>query len=215
MQFTLLEQVKTTFDENTSLLEYIEGKPYEQVKAELEAEPLNINVRDTGPLYICKYSQIDSNFSYKIVRQCRGIILEKGSNKVVARAFDKFFNMPEVHADKVDFATASVQEKVDGCCDGDTKIITEDGEKTIKDICENQYKGNILGYDTTNEKNIWTKIIDYSIKNNNNDWYEITTESGEKIILTGDHRVWIAELHCYRKVKDLSVKEKMILVKNV
>jgi len=114
MKFALLEQLKIDYSPDTPLLAFIEGKSYDQIKTELEGEPFNINVRDRGNLYICKYSQIDSDFTYKIVRECRGIILEKGTNKVVCFPFSKFFNLSEPNADKVDFATASVQEKVDG-----------------------------------------------------------------------------------------------------
>jgi T4 RnlA family RNA ligase len=114
MKLTIIEKLKRPLTRETSLFSYIEEKPFEQIKSELGAEPLNIKVNDKGNLYICKYSQIDSDFSYKIVRQCRGIILEKGTNKIMAYPFDKFFNIQEGHADKVDFGTASIQEKVDG-----------------------------------------------------------------------------------------------------
>lgn len=109
-----MERLNTPLDKDISLFEYIKDKPFDQIKEELAAEPLNIKVNDKDNLYICKYSQIDSDFSYKVVRQCRGIILEKGTNEIVAYPFAKFFNMAEGHADKVDFATASIQEKVDG-----------------------------------------------------------------------------------------------------
>jgi hypothetical protein len=109
-----MERLNTPLDKDISLFEYIKDKPFDQIKEELAAEPLNIKVNDKGNLYICKYSQIDSDFSYRIVRQCRGIILEKGTNKVVAHAFDKFFNVGEALADKVDFEHSSISMKVDG-----------------------------------------------------------------------------------------------------
>jgi hypothetical protein len=62
-----------------------------------------------------KYSQIDSPMSEQIVRECRGIILDEDDNwAVVSRAFDKFFNYGDGHAAKIDWSTASVQEKCDG-----------------------------------------------------------------------------------------------------
>ena len=114
MEFIIMEHLKTALDQDTSLFDYIEGKSFDQIKSELEAEPLNIKVNEKGNLYICKYSQIDSDFHYKVVRQCRGIILEKGTNDIIAYPFDKFFNLAETHADKVDFGKSSIQEKVDG-----------------------------------------------------------------------------------------------------
>lgn len=66
-------------------------------------------------LVLLKYSQIDSPFAEQIVRECRGVILDEAANwRVVARAFDKFFNYGEGHAATIDWSTARVQEKVDG-----------------------------------------------------------------------------------------------------
>lgn len=114
MQFSVMEKLETALDKDTSLFSYVKDKPFEQIKEELGHEPLNIKVNEKGNLYLLKYSQIDSDFSYRIVRQCRGIILEKGTNEIIAYPFDKFFNIQEGHADKVDFGTVSIQEKVDG-----------------------------------------------------------------------------------------------------
>ncbi|HEV8658923.1 MAG TPA: RNA ligase [Thermoanaerobaculia bacterium] len=70
-------------------------------------------------LVLLKYHQVDSPFAEKLVRECRGIVLDEADDwKVVARAFDKFFNHGEGHAAAIDWTTARVQEKVDGsmCC---------------------------------------------------------------------------------------------------
>lgn len=62
-----------------------------------------------------KYDMISSPMGHDLVRQCRGLILDEANDwVVVARPFDKFFNYGEVHADSIDWATARVQEKVDG-----------------------------------------------------------------------------------------------------
>lgn len=68
-----------------------------------------------GELVHFKYNQIESPMAEQVVRECRGIILNESDNwRVVSRAFDKFFNYGEGHAARIDWATASVQEKVDG-----------------------------------------------------------------------------------------------------
>lgn len=62
-----------------------------------------------------KYNQIESPMGERIVQESRGIILDESNGwRVVARPFDKFFNYGEGHAPKIDWATARVQEKVDG-----------------------------------------------------------------------------------------------------
>ena len=66
-------------------------------------------------LVLFKYNQISSPFAEPLVRECRGIVLDEAQNwRVVARAFDKFFNYGEPNASDVDWTTARVQEKVDG-----------------------------------------------------------------------------------------------------
>lgn len=96
------------------LLEFIKNKSFEQIKQELEQHPYNLIVKDKESLYMLSYNQFDSDFSLDIVRQSRGIILEKETNKIICYAFDKFFNYGEVFASKVDFPNSRVLEKIDG-----------------------------------------------------------------------------------------------------
>lgn len=66
-------------------------------------------------LVLLKYDQIASPMGEPLVRECRGIVLDEANGwSVVARAFDKFFNHGEGHAAPIDWATARVQDKVDG-----------------------------------------------------------------------------------------------------
>ena len=66
-------------------------------------------------LALLKYSQIASDMSQRIVQECRGIILDEADGwRVVSHAYDKFFNYGEPNAAEIDWATAVVQEKVDG-----------------------------------------------------------------------------------------------------
>lgn len=78
-----------------------------------------------------KYDQIKSPFSEPLVRQCRGLILDSANNwALVARPFDKFFNLGEELAAKIDWQTARCQEKLDGSLmilywfDGDWRVAT-------------------------------------------------------------------------------------------
>ncbi len=66
-------------------------------------------------LVLFKYSQIASDMSLQIVQECRGIVLDENDDwRVVSRAYDKFYNYGEPNAAEIDWATAVVQEKVDG-----------------------------------------------------------------------------------------------------
>jgi len=89
---------------------------YQDVK-KLFTEKYNINVKEskTFPsLYLLMYDMIKTNFSEPVAHECRGIILEKDTNKVVCYPFNKFFNYGEKHANLVDWDTVSIQEKLDG-----------------------------------------------------------------------------------------------------
>lgn len=51
------------------------------------------------PLVILNYDQLDSPKTHPIVRECRGLVLEMETWKVVARAFERFFNLGEAGID--------------------------------------------------------------------------------------------------------------------
>lgn len=62
-----------------------------------------------------KYNQLNSPRDHPLVRECRGIVLDRTQNwQVVARPFDRFFNHGESLAEDIDWKSARVQEKVDG-----------------------------------------------------------------------------------------------------
>lgn len=94
--------LQTFIRENENWRELISEKPY------------CIKVTEKEDLVCFKYSQIDSDFNEPLVRECRGIILEKDTWNVVAYAFNKFGNYGESYADEIDWASARVLEKVDG-----------------------------------------------------------------------------------------------------
>jgi hypothetical protein len=66
-------------------------------------------------LVLFKYSMTDSPMGEDLVQECRGLILAEHNNwAVVSYPFKKFFNYGEGHAAQIDWATATVQEKLDG-----------------------------------------------------------------------------------------------------
>ena len=83
-------------------------------KEKLSQKPYCLKISEEGNLILFKYNQIDSDFNEPIVNESRGIILEKDTWKVVAYAFNKFFNYGEQYADKIDWDSAIVEQKEDG-----------------------------------------------------------------------------------------------------
>lgn len=68
------------------------GKTPEDLAAEYGIE---ITYHPYDPLIILNYSQIGSPKMERICCECRGLVLEKHTYNVVARAFDRFFNYGE------------------------------------------------------------------------------------------------------------------------
>jgi hypothetical protein len=79
-------------------------------------EDFKLKSRDYEKKILLKYDQLVSNSLMGLpeMQDCRGIILEKGTWKVMSLAFRKFFNAEEGNAAKIDWNTALVLEKLDG-----------------------------------------------------------------------------------------------------
>jgi len=87
----------------------------EDWEATLTSPPYNlITKRDKGYLLL-KYSQINSDFSEKMVQGARGVIFDEENHfEIVCRPFKKFFNFGEELVDSIDWESSVVQEKLDG-----------------------------------------------------------------------------------------------------
>jgi hypothetical protein len=137
--------------------------------------------------------------------------------ELISASFKKFFNhleSPDLYPNpEKHIFDWNIPEKIDGCCDGDTILLTGDGEKTIKEICETKYIGRVLSYCHPKQKQVFSKILSSSIQENNGDWYELELEDGGAIRLTGNHMVWLPSLQCYRRVDDLDGNEEILLKK--
>jgi RNA ligase (TIGR02306 family) len=134
----------------------------------------------------------------------------------------KTFDMPYIgshdceHAnvyvnDLIDGERVVVTEKVHGCCDENTILITEDGEKTIKEICDTRYKGMVLSFDVDKEIIQFDKIINHDIQENIDNWFLIELEDGTEIKLTDNHRVYLPDLNCYRPISDIKEGDYFLL----
>ena len=74
---------------------------------------LIINEKPDGRV-IFKYVQFASDFTKELVRESRGIILEKNTWNVVCLPFSKFFNFGEPNAYDLNLFKSSIIEKIDG-----------------------------------------------------------------------------------------------------
>lgn len=119
-------------------------------------------------------------------------------------------SIPEI-LKEMKYKSYYISKKMDGCCDENTVVHTEDGDKTIKEVCESQYPGKVLCYDIYEKKSVFSKITNWFIKENNDDWYELETEDGDIVRLTGNHPVFLPDLNCYRRVDQLLGNENLLI----
>ncbi|MBQ8749095.1 MAG: hypothetical protein IJZ29_01310 [Clostridia bacterium] len=79
----------------------------------LSASPYCLKIKQDGEYTLLKYDQVFSDLNLEIVRECRGLILDKNLD-VVCLPFFKFGNYGESYASEIDWESARVQEKLDG-----------------------------------------------------------------------------------------------------
>lgn len=107
--------------------------------------------------------------------------------------------------------------KLDGCVSGDTLITMENGERIpIKEIVESKIEGKVQTYNPETGKIEFNKILNHmknmdDINESKYQWYEIELDDGRKIRLTGNHKVFIPELGCYRRVDELTGDESFLV----
>lgn len=122
------------------------------------------------------------------------------------------------YADRIDFLKDRwySSRKLDGCVSGDSIVELEDGTTlTIRKLVENKIEKKIKSYNVKNKKAEFKKITAY-VKNGIDvnetfyQWYNIELENGVSLKLTGNHRVYLPDLKCYRRVDELNGDEYLL-----
>ncbi len=163
-------------------------------------------------LVMFKYDQLRSDLSIPLVQECRGLVLDAHTFEVVSYPFNKFFNYGEPLASDVDWASAYVTQKLDGCVSFDTKVKTTVGDVDMKEICDNPDKYQVLTFNHETNEIEPNSVEAVSVKNSIDNWYEIELEDGRKLTVTGNHRIWCENLHCYRRVDELDGTEEFSVI---
>jgi hypothetical protein len=78
--------------------EYLQNKTFDDLTDELG---IGVKKHPNLPLVILDYSQIDSPKLHPIVRECRGLILNYDSKKLVAKSFNRFFFFVEIGGEQI------------------------------------------------------------------------------------------------------------------
>lgn len=121
-------------------------------------EQFAISVKQTDDLLMLNYNQIDSPKTHPIVQECRSLILEAGTLKVVSRSFDRFFNYGEALnvMPEIDWRRAVAYEKVDGSL---IKIYNHNGHWYISTKGMVYGDSDCMGYGVTFKELVWKALI--------------------------------------------------------
>lgn len=85
------------------------------------------------------------------------------------------------------------------CCSENTVIETEDGHKTIREICEQKYSGKVKAFNEC-AGNVFSRVTGWTINSPTpTNWLKITTKSGKTLIVTREHKVFLVALGVYRE----------------
>lgn len=95
--------VQALIEEHPKWLEYLEREL--KIKASRAL---------TGNLVSLKYDQIESPMDNPIVQECRGMVVNTATGKILAHPYNKFWNHGEALAVEIDWSSARVLEKLDG-----------------------------------------------------------------------------------------------------
>lgn len=138
------------------------GTNFTQEQIKLLFKDLNVKVKFNNNLAIFNY-KVGANFNNKIVRECRGIIIDLNNFRVVCWPFTKFGNYYESYADDIDWSTAIVQEKIDGSicklywynhewhwatnsCINASEAIVQNSNRTFQDIIYSAINYNAIDF---------------------------------------------------------------------
>lgn len=109
------------------------------------------------------------------------------------------------------------QPKLDGCLSSDTLVLTNMGELTIGNIVNDNVECTVKTYNELTKKIEFKPIVN-RFKNgldvnesNKTQWFELTLENDKTIKITGNHRVYLPRLKCWRRVDELNENDVLML----
>jgi len=109
-------------------------------------------------------------------------------------------------------STIIITKKLHGCIDAKTKLETKEyGQLTIKEIVDKKIQCLVKSQDIFTKNIEYQPIINHYFLADDEDWYEIELENGQKIVITGNNPVWENLTSMYLQVKDLRVGDELLM----
>lgn len=105
--------------------------------------------------------------------------------------------------------------KIHGCLEGNQLIDTlELGIQPIRNLVENKDsigELHVKSFNHTLNEIEYKLVTNVSEQDNINNWYEIELETGEKLILTETHKIFLPDLNCYRELKEIKEGDNVLI----
>lgn len=144
-------------------------------------------------------NEVGSDHVDGFVKVKHKIIMGSQNKANTPEEMDEWFGKCREHGSEFVLTT----EKLDGCLDYDTILDTDHGLLKIGYIVDNKIKCKVKARDLNTGEIIYTPIKHHFINNNEFKWYKLTFSNGKTLIATGNHKIYLPELNCWRKVSDL------------
>lgn len=108
-----------------------------------------------------------------------------------------------------------IQLKANGCLHYDTLISMSDGtQKKIGDLVHSRSRELVKTYNTDlniiENKPITATMLSRVNEGKPSQWYKLEFEDGRTLTITGNHRIWVNNLKCWRRVEDLDGTEDIL-----
>lgn len=98
----------------------------------------------------------------------------------------------------------NVEEKLDGCLTDAAMISTNKGYVSISEIVDNHQNYKVKTYNVDDETIEFSDIVNVmKTPNDGKQWYRLTLEDERVIDITGNHKVYLPKLRCWRRVDEL------------
>ena len=94
------------------IVEFIKAHPDWETR--LTTAPYSLKIKTQGNLVLFNYNQLSSDPTEEIVKESRGLILERGTWNIVRYGFRRFMNLGELGCDKLDWESIKATSKEDG-----------------------------------------------------------------------------------------------------
>jgi len=101
---------------------------------------------------------------------------------------------------------------MDGCLDESSLILTENGIVPISKLVADFAGVRVLTYNETSDTLEYKPVLGSSVtEKGDKQWYEVKLADGSILRVTGNHRIYLPFLKCWRRVEDLVVGDDLLL----